>query len=168
MAAAAVVLLIASSAFLVYAPQHESELDATMQAVAAGYMRAQVSGTPVDIASSDRHTVKPWLGAKVPLATAAVDLSREGFPLAGGRIDIVANKAVPTLVYKRREHFISVSELIVPNAPKQVVPRRATVAGYSMLMWQDNERAYYAVSDVSWPEMEAFVAAFRRGIAAEQ
>jgi anti-sigma factor RsiW len=168
MAAAAVIVLMASSGYLLYGPQHTDNMDSIMQAVAAGYMRAQVSGTPVDVASSDRHTVKPWLGSKVPLATAAVDLNHEGFPLAGGRIDIVGGKAVPTLVYKRREHYISVTELIVPGSASQVASRRATVAGYSMSIWQDNERTYLAVSDVSWPEMEAFVEAFRRGVAQEQ
>src|SRR5882724_10570290 len=66
------------------------QTDEITQAVVAGHMRAQISGRPVDVISSDRHTVKPWLASKVALATAAVDLGAEGFPLVGGRIDIVA------------------------------------------------------------------------------
>ena len=65
--------------------------DATL-AVVAGHMRAQISGQPVDVASSDRHTVKPWLARKLPVAAIVVDLAPEGFQLLGGRIDIVARR----------------------------------------------------------------------------
>ena len=55
-------------------------------------MRSQISGQPVDVVSTDRHTVKPWLAGKLPVAAEVVDLAEAGFPLAGGRIDIVAGR----------------------------------------------------------------------------
>jgi len=80
-------------------------------AVVAGHMRAQISGQPVDVASSDRHTVKPWLAAKLPVATIVANLGPEGFELLGGRIDIVRGAPTPTVVYKRRQHLVSLTEL---------------------------------------------------------
>ena len=94
----------------------QSGPDPTLAALVAGYQRAALAGQPFDVASSDRHTVKPWLTARAPLGALVLDLAEDGYPLAGGRIDIVDRRPVPTLVYRRREHFISVSELPLSQA----------------------------------------------------
>ena len=132
--------------------------DPRLQALVSGYMRAQVSGQPFDVASSDRHTVKPWLAARVTLGAQVLDLAPAGYPLAGGRIDIVDHAPVPTLVYRRREHFISVSELPLRDARSW----RGAVEGYHVESWADAERAYVAVSDIDAPELADFAEAFRR------
>lgn len=140
--------------------------DDIADAVVAGHIRGQLSDQPVDVASSDRHAVKPWLAGKVPLATVVVDLAGEGFPLAGGRVDIVRGAAVPTLVYRRREHLVSVTELAPNRYP--TTPRRETIGGYPVLAWSDGQRSYLAVSDLPAAEVEGFVVLFRRAVASEQ
>src|ERR1700730_3466906 len=107
--------------------------DEATLAVVAGHMRGQISGQPVDVASSDRHTVKPWLAGKLPVAAMVVDLAPEGFELLGGRIDIVGGNPAPTLVYKRRQHLVSVTELRANIADYPATPRRRTVDGYPVL-----------------------------------
>ena len=61
--------------------------------VVAGFVRGRLSGQPVDVATSDRHTVKPWLAGKIAGATTVVDLKADGFPLVGGRVDVVGRDA---------------------------------------------------------------------------
>lgn len=149
-----------------------SSSDPELQALVAGFARGQVSGQPFDVASSDRHTVKPWLSARVTLGAAVVDLAEQGYPLAGGQIDIVGRAPVPTLVYRRREHFISVSELPLGDGSAQAAPAQAAQAqaaqaqaaldGYHIERWSDAERAYVAVSDVDAADLAAFAEAFRR------
>ncbi|MGO9675567.1 MAG: anti-sigma factor family protein [Methylocella sp.] len=138
------------------------------QAIVAGYVRGRLSGQPVDVATSDRHTVKPWLAGKIASPTTVVDLAKEGFPLVGGRIDVVGTTPVPTLVYQRREHQIALTETPAPGGEASSAPRRETLDGYSLLRWVDNGRLYTAVSDLAPADLDAFGAAFRRAAAAER
>ena len=134
-------------------------------ALAASYLRAALSGGGIDIASSDRHTVKPWLATRAPLGTAAVDLAEAGFALVGGRVDIVDFQPAPTLVYAHGEHRIALTELPLGGAPAE--PAFTLVRGLNEASWGDSARAYRAVSDIARPELEAFVKAFRAGVAKE-
>ncbi len=135
--------------------------DPTLPTLVAFYQRAALSGQPVDVASSDRHTVKPWLAARAPFGALAPDLAEDGFPLLGGRIDILDRRPIPTLVYRRREHLISVSELPLAQSGAGA----ATLEGYHVERWRDGERAYVAISDIDAAELAGFVNAFARKIA---
>jgi anti-sigma factor RsiW len=142
--------------------------DEATLAVVAGHMRGQISGHPTDVESSDRHTVKPWLAGKLPVAAMVVDLAPEGFELLGGRIDIVGGNPAPTLVYKRRQHLVSVTELRANIADYPATPRRRTLDGYPVVIWKDDARAYAAVSDIAPAELDPFAAAFRKAVAKER
>jgi anti-sigma factor RsiW len=141
--------------------------DPALQAIVAAHMRSQISGQPVDVASNDRHTVKPWLASKLPAAAVVVDLASEGFPLLGGRVDIVEGAAEPTLVYKRREHLVSVTELPSSKGGRSNNPQRFSLQGYPAVSWSDGDHAYVAVSDLAPSELDAFVAAFRSAASRE-
>jgi anti-sigma factor RsiW len=132
----------------------------------SAFMRTRIGGQSVDIASSDRHTVKPWLAGRAPLAVAALDLSSSGFPLAGGRVEVVDGKIAPTLVYRRREHRIDVTELPLSGAGENT--RLSRLDGYRLAHWSDSDRAYVAVSDLPEAELADFVALFRRAAADEK
>lgn len=158
------IVLGAGAYGLFVTPPASDEVD---RAIVAGFVRGRLSGQPVDVATSDRHTVKPWLAGKVAGAATVVDLKADGFPLVGGRIDVVGGEPVATLVYQRREHQVALSEL--PGASETASePRRETRDGYALLEWRDKARRYVAVSDLPPAELDAFGAAFRRGAAAER
>ena len=132
--------------------------DAVADVVVAGHMRALMSSQPTDVASSDRHTVKPWFNGRIPEAPRVVDLATEGFPLVGGRIDVIGRAPVPTLVYRHRQHLISLSA--VPDGQGLATPQ-GQIAGYNVLSWIDNGIAYWAVSDLAASDLDKFATAFR-------
>ena len=121
----------------------------------ASHARSLLANHLTDVASSDHHTVKPWLDAKLDFAPAVVDLSSEGFPLIGGRLDYLDNRPVAALVYGRRKHFINL--FIWPTAADATrAPKTMTRQGYQLLHWADSEFNYWAVSDVNIDDLQTF------------
>jgi len=130
-------------------------------ALVSDYARAEIAGAPFDVASSDRHTVKPWLAARTTVSPNIVDLAAAGFPLVGGRVAVVDRIPAPTLVYRHNEHLVAVTEL--PPDAKGVQPGEGTrtIDGYHVARWSDANLAYVAVSDMDEKTLADFVAAFR-------
>jgi anti-sigma factor RsiW len=63
--------------------------DHVAESVVDSHMRGLMAQQPADIASSDRHTVKPWFNSRIPQSPQVIDLGKDGFPLIGGRVDVV-------------------------------------------------------------------------------
>lgn len=121
-----------------------------------GHMRSLVAPQPFDVASSDRHIVRPWLTARLPAAPRAADLTSDGFVLVGARIDIVEQRPVPVLVYRLREHVISLISLRQNAAP----PAASLRDGYNLRGWREGDFTLIAVSDLPAGDLERFQRAY--------
>lgn len=132
--------------------------EATLDAIVAGHLRALAAPEPFDIASSNRHVVKPWFNGRTTLAPDAPDLTPQGFPLTGGRIDIVDGRTVPTLVYHRDRHVISVT--IVPRT-KNAEAGEDHVGGSTVEHWSVGDLTYWVTSDLNQADLRSFVQLFR-------
>jgi len=135
--------------------------------IVAEHRRTLLSANPIDVESSDRHTVKPWFDNKLALSPQVIDLVADGFPLAGGRVDVVGGKLVPAMLYHRHAHLISL--VAVPRQGGRddgAAPSSATQDGYEVAGWHGQDFDYYAVSDVAKDDLAAFVTAWR--VAAKQ
>jgi anti-sigma factor RsiW len=121
----------------------------------ASHVRSLMPNHLTDVTSSDQHTVKPWLDAKFDFAPAVVDLSPQGFPLVGGRLNYLDNRPVAALVYQRRKHFINLFFWPGPaNAAKTT--KTITREGYQLLHWADSDLNYWAASDVNANDLQMF------------
>jgi anti-sigma factor RsiW len=133
--------------------------EATTEAVIEGHVRSLMAGHLTDVASSDRHTVKPWFAGRVDFSPVVVDLASEGFPLVGGRLDYINHHAAAALVYKRREHAINV--FVWPDAAgSPAEAARSDPRGYHLISWTRGGTAVWIVSDVALNELEDFARKF--------
>ena len=133
-------------------------------AVVDAHLRALITDQPITIASSDRHTVKPWFNGRIAQSPAVVDLSESGFPLVGGRVDVVDATPVATVVYKRRLHLISVFAIPGREAAKPL-SAPLPIKGYNRVEWIDGQTEYWAISDLNVAELRTFSQLFREATA---
>ena len=161
-AAAAIAACLAGAG--TYIGLQQTTANGEIAEIVAGHQRALLAASPFDVASSDRHTVKPWFDGKLALSPQIVDLTDAGFPLVGGRVDVVNGHPVPTTVYKRREHLISLTAVPKPGSKDDgSAATRATRDGYSLLVWPGRDFSYSVVSDVAPSELDEFAARWRTG-----
>ncbi|ESY28273.1 anti-sigma factor [Mesorhizobium sp. LNJC384A00] len=162
MAASIMISAVLASGATQWAMQ-PSVADSFAAGVASGHQRSLLATSPVDVVSSDRHTVKPWLDARLGLSPPAPDMAKDGFALIGGRVEVIGGRAVPALVYRHREHLITlVAE--PQNAGVVSDPVDLSEGGFSLVHWSDGAFSYWAISDMERPEIDDFVARFRAAI----
>jgi anti-sigma factor (TIGR02949 family) len=136
----------------------ERQQDTMSDEIIDSHLRSLLGDHLTDVASSDKHTVKPWFEGRTELSPPGVDLAAQGFPLVGGRLDLIEGKPVPALVYRAGKHVINVFVLPARTGDYgETVTRR----GYTLRHWSQGDLGYWAVSDTSADEFAKFERAFR-------
>ena len=157
LAAAALVLLIAMP--LVMPTSTEDRLS---QEIVSSHVRSLMASHLTDVASTDKHTVKPWFNGKVPFSPPVIDLADQAFPLIGGRLDYVENHPVAALVYQHRKHFINLftwPSIRVSSTPEEF----RTQQGYNSFHWSQDGMEFWAVSDMNQADLKNFEQLLRNG-----
>ncbi len=159
-AAAALVVVATSGAFLAMNRLRSSHDELIASAVLAGHIRSLQAEHLVDVPSSDRHTVKPWFQGKLDFSPPVPDLSELGWPLIGGRLDYVDGRPVAALIYQRRMHKINV--FVWPNhGSADNAIKQEDAQGYQILHWNGAEMTYWVVSDLNNAELLDLARALR-------
>ncbi|MFI4935889.1 MAG: anti-sigma factor family protein [Caulobacterales bacterium] len=145
--------LAASLALFALMPAGPSLENQLVEAQARSLQAAHLT----DVATSDRHTVKPWFNGKVDFAPPVVDLVGQGYPLVGGRLDHLAGHPAAALVYRRRAHVIN---LFIWPGEAPAAAQLEKQQGYSLVRWGQGGLVFWAVSDVDSADLQGFQSDF--------
>ena len=121
----------------------------------ASHWRALAATSPVDVVSTDRHTVKPWFAGKVAQAPVVQDFADQGFTLVGGRVDYVGTQRVPVLVYRHGQHLIDV--FVIAQADSAAIGAQTQLQGYTLDKVALGDQSAAVVSDMDTAELARFV-----------
>ncbi len=161
-AIAAGLLLVVGSAAIFFAAHGDRFADNRMADwVVASHIRSLQAEHLIDVASSDRHTVKPWFRGKLDFSPEVPDLAADGYKLSGGRLDYLQDRPVAAIVYMRRQHVINL--FTWPAAQeKDEPPSFDAQQGFHLRHWRQAGMAYWVISDVGEQDLGEFVKLFRQ------
>jgi anti-sigma factor RsiW len=115
------------------------------------HVRSLQPGHLFDVQSTDQHTVKPWFDGKIDFIPPVADFAAQGFPLVGGRLDVVDGRNVAALVYGRRKHFINV--FIWPRRENETADSSGSRQGYNWVAGKSGDMQIYLVSDAALSDL---------------
>ena len=122
--------------------------------ILAGHVRATLGNRLYDVASSDQHTVKPWLSARLAFSPPVADFSTHGFELRGARLDHLGGEPAAVLVYGRRQHVIDVYVQPARGTSRDIA---LNLDGFNILAFANGGMNYRLISDLNRNELNDFM-----------
>jgi anti-sigma factor RsiW len=138
--------------------RHSSRDQALAQLVDL-HIATLASANPVDVVSTDRHTVKPWFQGKLPFTFNLPELENSQYKLLGGRLVYFNHRPAAQLLFELRKHELSV--FIVQGNDGSVAPVNARENGFSTESWTHDNLRYVVVSDAAPADVHALGELFR-------
>jgi anti-sigma factor RsiW len=157
-AVSATIVLVVAVAYVggqrIWSTRTSAAEQAALTHVIDAHLRSLQPGHLTDVASTDQHTVKPWFDGKLDYVPPVRDFKESGFPLVGGRLDVLEGRTVAALVYGRRKHFINV--FVWPESGTHPeIPPVGTRSGYQWIYSEARGMEFCAVSDVSAADLQS-------------
>jgi len=165
MATAVIAILAAVGLTATYNEREGVHTERVYSEVADLHVTTLASSSPVDVISTDRHTVKPWFQGKIPFAFDLPELQNSEFSLLGGRMAYLDQTPGAHLIYDVRKHHISVfvfqeRSLRLPTrlnensfAPKNVA--------FNMETWNQGGLRYFVIGDASASDIASLAKLFK-------
>jgi anti-sigma factor RsiW len=169
-AAAAAVLLAAvtlTSTYVVRSERAQASRNHVYSEIADLHVATLASSTPVDVISSDRHTVKPWFQGKIPFTFNLPELQNTEFSLLGGRMTYLDQAPGAHLIYDVRKHHISVfvfqertlaAKLPAASGKNSMSPRNLP---FNMETWSQGGLRYFVIGDASGADIDSLAKLFK-------
>jgi len=158
----AIFVVILSVALDLYVGRETARRRQVYSELADLHVAALASATPVDVLSTDRHTVKPWFEGKIPFSFNLPELQGTDFTLIGGRVTYLSQVPGAHLIYRLRKHEISVFILQDRGEGAKSLPSGTNHAlSFNMDSWSQNGLRYFVVGDVSSDDIRALSKLFR-------
>ena len=151
MASAAIAVLVVVGLAATYRLRERARTEQVFSEVADLHVGMLASSAPVDVVSTDRHTVKPWFQGKIPFAFDLPELQNSEFSLLGGRMTYLDQTPGAHLIYAVRKHEISVfifQEATLRGKWDERSPVTRELS-YSMETWSQGGLRYCVVGDAA-------------------
>src|SRR6202047_3467801 len=133
--------------------------------VADLHVATLASSSPVDVISTDRHTVKPWFQGKIPFAFDLPELQNSEFSLVGGRMTYLDQTPGAHLISDVRKHHISVfvfqeRSLKLPASLGEnfIAPKQQP---FNMETWSEGGLRYFVIGDASPADIDSLAKLFK-------
>jgi anti-sigma factor RsiW len=155
--AAAVLLIVIASSLFVHRPDDFAE-------IADLHVNALASANPVDVVSSDRHTVKPWFQGKIPFSFNRPEFFGTNFTLLGGRVVYFDQRPGAQLIVAMRQHKTSV--LIFQDTPELdrafAIPAAVSHhSNFSIDTWHSQGLRFFVIGDADPSSIGSLSQAFK-------
>ena len=161
-AATVVAILVAGALSLSYVGSR-SRRDHVLSEIADLHVETLASSSPVDVVSTDRHTVKPWFQGRIPFAFNLPELQNTEFSLLGGRVTYLDQTPGAHLIYDLRKHHISV--FIFPESALRARldenPSSPQRLPFNMETWGQSGLRYFVIGDASATDIDSLAKLFR-------
>jgi len=156
LASATAMVLTAAILALNYAGMREARSHVFSE-VADLHVETLASSSPVDVISTDRHTVKPWFQGKIPFAFNLPELQDSGFSLLGGRMTYLEQTPGAHLIYDVRKHHISVFVFQERSLPAKLSDRsdKQEKVSFNMETWSQGGLRYFVIGDASAADIDS-------------
>ncbi|HLX83571.1 MAG TPA: hypothetical protein VKR59_06725 [Terriglobales bacterium] len=164
--ATAVILVVATLASIYVGSgsgRDQASRDHVYSEIADLHVATLASSTPVDVISTDRHTVKPWFQGKIPFAFNLPELQNSEFSLLGGRMTYLDQTPGAHLIYDVRKHHISVfvfQERALPPRLEDgsLSPEKLS---FNMETWAQGGLRYFVIGDTSAADIDSLARLFK-------
>lgn len=161
--AIAACMIIAAALMLRASSQVRNE---RIREVADLHVSALASTSPVDVVSTDRHTVKPWFQGKLPFSFELPDPATVPYPLLGGKVTYLAQSPAAQLIYQVHQHRVSV--FITQERQGDSLGGRSiesSQTSFRVESWAQSGLRYFVVGDVGWEDIHRVAAAMKKAAA---
>jgi anti-sigma factor RsiW len=163
MFAAAAAIVLAFGTLISGYLETRSGKDQVFSEIADLHVAALASSSPVDVISTDRHTVKPWFQGKIPFSFNLPELQNSEFSLLGGRMTYLEQTPGAHLVYDVRKHHISVFVFQQRSLPARLEessfsPKKLP---FNLETWSQGGLRYFVIGDASPAELDNLAKLFK-------
>src|SRR6266567_2324083 len=165
-ATAAVILVVVTLTSVYFGTRSGRDLayrDQVFNEIADLHVSTLASSSPVDVISTDRHTVKPWFQGKIPFAFNLPELQNSEFSLLGGRMTYLEQTPGAHLIYDVRKHHISVFVFQERSLPARLSDS-ASLPGtlsFNMETWSQGGLRYFVIGDASAADIDSLAKLFK-------
>ena len=159
--APAAFVLIISLGMMLLVSREKSKRDHMFGELADMHVMTLASATPVDVVSTDRHTVKPWFEGKIPFSFNLPELQGSDFALIGGKVAYLGQNPGAQLIYRIRKHQVSVFIFQVRGGANGWASDPLSMLSFTFETWSKNGLRYYVVGDIPASDVESLSKLFR-------